>query len=375
MKIVYFILNRFDYDSRARLEVETLRSRGYELEIIATVGGELKDYLGIPIHRIAQYRWPSRKARFFQYNIIAASIGKKLKADVYHAVDLDTLYAATRAAGKTGGKLVYEARELYTELEALNGRRIVRTFWEKVERSLIKKADAVFTINGSIADELAGRYGIDRPEVIRNVAPKVDGLDAVDLRFKLKIPEDHRIIIYQGILRNGQGLVYLLEIMKWLDKTTLVFLGEGPIEDRLKSHAIDSGIGERVKFAGMIRSDELLNHTAGGDMGALLMEDVALNNKLALPQKLFQYLSAGLPQIVSPMPEIAGFVEKENTGIVVSLKDPEKDAMTISDLFADSTRLEQVKLNCRESSKANNWEIESGKLIDIYKRLGGISNG
>ncbi|MEE9553643.1 MAG: glycosyltransferase [candidate division Zixibacteria bacterium] len=371
MRIAYFILNRFDYDSRARLEIETLRSQGYDIEIIATVGGEMKSYLGCPIHRISQYRWPSKKGRFVQYNLAAASIGRKLKADIYHAVDLDTLYAAFRASLKTGGKLVYEARELYTELEALTGRRTVRSFWEKLERKLIKKTDTIFTINGSIADELVDRYRIERPEVIRNVAPKVDSLEPIDLRFKLKIPADHRIIIYQGVLRNGQGLPYLVEVMKRLEKTTLVFFGDGLLKDRLKNQGEDLGISERVKFAGMIHPDELLNHTAAGDAGVLLMEDVALNNRLALPQKLFQYLSAGLPQIVSPMPEIAGFVEREKTGAVLSMNDPDSDAKAIMELFADSGRFEQIKSNCRYASETNNWEIESKKLIDIYARLGG----
>jgi len=369
MKIVYFILNRFDYDSRARLEVETLKSMGHDIAIVATVGGELKEYLGCPIHRIAQDTWPSRKIRFIQYNLKAASIGTRLAADIFHAVDLDTFYAARSAARKTGAKLIYESRELYTELEALAGRNTVRAFWRMLERRLIGKADKVITINGSIADELAKRYGIARPEVIRNVAPSTKSTKPVDLHSMLKIPSDHRIIIYQGILRSGQGLTYLLNLLTGLEKVTLVLIGQGPIQADLGKATRDLNIGERVRFVGMVPPDKLQDYTASGNAGVLFMEDAALNNRLALPQKLFQYLSAGIPQIVSPLPEIAGFVEREKTGIVVSLTDPQGDASKINEFLRDNVRYGAARDNCARSARENNWEIESQILIRIYREL------
>jgi glycosyltransferase involved in cell wall biosynthesis len=99
------------------------------------------------------------------------------------------------------------------------------------------------------------------------------------------------------------------------------------------------------------------------------MEGVALNNRLALPQKLFQYLSAGIPQIVSPMPEISGFVKEENTGIVVPFGNPRKAAEEISRFFSDNFRYTEIKKNCKISGEKNNWENESAKLIEIYREL------
>jgi glycosyltransferase involved in cell wall biosynthesis len=369
MKITYFILNRFDYDSRARLEVETLRSMGHEVVIIATVGGEMKEFLGCPIHRVSQQTWPSRKVRFIQYNLAARSIGERSKSDIYHAVDLDALYAAHRAAKRTGGRLIYESRELYTELEALKGRGTVTAFWRLLERRLIGRADKVITINDSIADELVRRYDIDRPEIIRNVAPAVGEIESEDLRLKLKIALDHKIIIYQGILRKGQGLIYLLSILQRLDGVTLVLAGEGPIEGRLRELAAELGVAERVKFAGMVHPDELHKYTAGADAGLLLMEDVALNNRFALPQKIFQYLSAGIPQIVSPMPEIARFVEDNKTGIVISLGDPARDAFSINRFLMDKSGYRSALDRCRIAGGKFNWAVESEKLVKIYREL------
>lgn len=369
MKVAYLILNSFEFDTRARLEVETIGRMGHDVEIIGTVGGDSDNYDGFPIHRIKQYTWPSRKIRFLQYNFIAARIAARMKADLYHAVDLDVLAAAHWAAKKTGGKLLYEARELYTELEPLEGRNFTKAIWRRLESRLIGKADKVITINESIARELCGRYGIDCPAIIRNVAKKMINIMPVDLHSKYDIPDDHKIILYQGVLRQGQGIHYLIEIMRHLENTVVLFIGDGPIGEEIKKITVDASIGNKVRFAGRVSPGELSGYTVAADSGILLMEDVALNNKLALPQKLFQYLNAGIPQIVSPMPEISGFVLKEKTGIVVQFGEPQKAAMEISEFLRDDARLSEVKENCRISALQNNWENESEKLVEIYREL------
>ncbi len=369
MKVAYFILNNFEYDSRARLEVETIGGLGYDIDLIVTEGGDSDNFMGYPFYRIPQYNWPSRKIRFIQYNIAAARIGAKLKADIYHAVDLDVLAAAYLASRKAGGKLIYEARELYTELEPLWGRPTIKKVWETLERKIIGKADTVFTINESISTELSRRYGIDRPEFIRNVARTPSNLKPVDLRAKYPISSKSRIIVYQGVLRDGQGLLYQLEILRYLSDIVLVCFGSGPIEERIQERIVELGIENKVILAGSVPPDDLLNYTAGADAGILLMEGKALNNRLALPQKLFQYLSAGIPQIVSKMPEISGFVLKEDTGIAVEMEDPERDAEAISKFFNDQIAYGRARRNCVESGARNNWETESEKLVKLYKGL------
>lgn len=369
MRIAYFILNSFDRDSRARLEVETLASLGHNVEIIVTVGGDSDSYLGFPVHRIKQWTKPSRKVRFLQYNIEAARIGAKIKPDVCHAVDLDTLWAAVRAARESGAKIVYEARELYTEQESVARRRIIRGTWRWLESRLIHKADRIITINDSIAGELCRRYGIDKPIIIRNVARLPENLTPVDLHSSLAIPSGKKILVYQGVLRRGQGLFYLLEIVKLIDDICLVFIGSGPIETELKDKALSLGVNARTRFVGMISPERLYDYTAAADAGLLLMEDVALNNRLALPQKLFQYLACGIPQIVSPMPEMKAFIEDQETGIVVPLADAAEAAARIRGFMADRDKYSRFRNNCLESASRNNWEKESQKLADLYRGL------
>ena len=369
MKVVYFILNSLEFDSRARLEIDVIGGMGYDVEIICTAGAKPDNYNGHPIHRIRQYTWPTRKIRFVQFNLLSGLIGARIKADIYHAVDLDVLAGAYRAARKAGGKLIYEAREFYTELEPLQGRDSLKAIWRGLEKRLIGKADKVITINESIAEELCKRYGIEKPAIIRNVAMSVSNLKPVDLREKFNISENNKIILYQGVLRKGQGLFYQLEIMRYLDNIVMIFLGRGPIEEDIRKKAAEYGIGDKVILGGRVSPDELLNYTAFADAGLLLMEDAALNNRLALPQKLFQYLVAGIPQVVSPMPEISRFVKSEGTGIVIPLGRPREAAEEISLFLNDKRRYDAVRENCVKSAKKNNWQNESGKLIEIYREL------
>ncbi|UCE66077.1 MAG: glycosyltransferase [Candidatus Zixiibacteriota bacterium] len=369
MKVVYLILNSLEFDSRARLEIDVIGGMGHDVEIICTVGAKPNNYNGHPIHRVRQYTWPTRKIRFLQFNLLAGLMGARIKADIYHAVDLDVLSGAYRAARKAGGKLIYEARELYTELEPLQGRNTLKAIWRGLEKQLIGKANKVITINESIAEELCKRYGIEKPAIIRNAAMLISNLKPVDLHRKFNIPENYKIILYQGVLRNGQGLLYQMEIMKYLNNTVMIFLGRGPIEDEIGKRSAEYGIKDKVILAGRVSPDELLNYTVSADAGLLLMEDAALNNRLALPQKLFQYLVAGIPQIVSPMPEISRFAKNEDTGIVIPLGRPREAAEEISRFLNDKRRYDEVKENCRISARKNNWENESEKLIQIYREL------
>jgi glycosyltransferase involved in cell wall biosynthesis len=371
MKIAYFILNSFNFDSRARLEVETLKQQKHQVEIIATIGADSHTFLGCPIHRIPQWPGPTKKFRFIQYNYLASRLARKLKPDICHAVDLDTLQAAAWAAESLKAKLVYESRELYTELEALSGRPRIREIWRKLESRLIGKADRVITINDSIANELTARYGIKKPDIVRNVAAIPKSLSPIDLRAKFDIPQNHSILIYQGVLRRGQGLVTALEIFSRLPRNfSLVIVGTGQLESELKDKAKSHEMANRVKFAGQVASSDMLNYTVSADAGLLLMEDVALNNHLALPQKLFQYLSAGIPQIVSPLPEIAGFVRSNKTGLIIDPSNLDDAANSIKSLLTDSAGLDALKKHCSEVAALNNWELESQILIDLYRCLG-----
>lgn len=366
MHIVFFILNVFDYDSRAQLVCHDILSSGWTLDIIATIGGKITSFGEAKIHQIPQPVWPTKKRRFIEYNLRAASIAKKLRADIYHAVDLDTLWAAVNTARAVGGGVVYESRELYTELMSLSGKPIVRGFWRALEKRLIRKVDVVVTVSEAIADEMKGRYGISRPEVVMNVAESVESIQPVDLRKRFNL-QNKFILIFQGVLRPGQGITRAVEAIANLPEVALVFVGDGPVRTAIEKRVTDLGISSRVRFAGRVAPDQLARYTSGADAGLILIEPVSLNSRLALPQKLFQYIAAETPPIVSDLPLLRQIVQKDKLGVVLKDGSARSDADVINDFLNHG--LDRAVFQCRMAKRKYCWEIEGKKFIDLYRNL------
>ncbi|NLI15899.1 MAG: glycosyltransferase family 4 protein [candidate division Zixibacteria bacterium] len=366
MRICFFILNPFDFDSRARLICHDILDRGWRLDIIATTGADSSSFEGAPIHRIPQHIWPSRKRRFIEYNIRAAEIARSLDADIYHAVDLDTLWAANRAAKINNRKLLYESRELYTEQLTLNGRNLVKAGWRILESRLIHNADAVVTINSAIARELSARYSIKEPFVVLNTAAGVSNARPIDFRKECGLDSKY-ILIYQGILRPGQGILRAIDLIAGLPETGLVIVGDGPLRAEIEKRIDQLKIGDRTRLTGMVPPDNLMSYTMGADAGLLLMEAEALNNRLALPQKLFQYISAGIPPIVTSLPCLREIVEKDGLGLVLDEQPLDSDRQKLSEFL--SFGLNGAAQRCASVKDRYSWHNEGHKLIKIYESL------
>ncbi len=366
MRICFLIINPFDYDSRARLICRDIVQAGYELDIITTGGDEPKTFEGAAVHYIPQSTRYFRQRRFIEFNLKAADIAGRLKPDIVHAVDLDTLWAAVTAAKKSGGKVVYEARELYTELLALRKRPVVKWFWRRLEKRFIHKANCVVTINHSIGNELLRRYNIKDPTVVMNVAetPSID--PPINIRQKFNLTQKF-VLIYQGVLRPGQGIDRALRAIKGVPDTGILFVGDGPYRALIDEMTRQLDIEDRVRFAGVVPPEQLPSYTVGADAGLLLMESTALNNYLALPQKLFQYIMAGTPPIVTDLPELKRVVEDDDLGLVLKNDNSAEDAKAISDFL--QKKLARAVQNCHKVKSKYSWENEGKKLMDIYGEL------
>jgi glycosyltransferase involved in cell wall biosynthesis len=247
-------------------------------------------------------------------------------AGLYLASDLYTLPALAAAARRHGARLVYDSRELYTALDSAHGRPHVSTVWAAVERRFIGRADAVLTVGDAIADRLRDRYGIERPTVLYN-APEVGTAvgtasepDRDALRRALTLPDDGRLLVlYQGLFREGRGLGTLVEAVRAVDSARLVLIGEGALESQIRRRGKD--LGDRLVVHPFVPPDRLAALTPGADLGACLIEPLTESLRLSLPNKLFEYLAAGVPVLASPLPEIRAVVDR-GVGVLADPSDP-----------------------------------------------------
>jgi glycosyltransferase involved in cell wall biosynthesis len=280
-------------------------------------------------------------------------------ADVYHAHDLNTLEPAARAAGARGARLVYDAHELYPDLTGFGARESAR--WRKLETRLIGRADAVIVPSQGRADEMHRRYGV-APVVVMN-CPDASRAVQADGRFDSLRSSGDPLLVYAGGYTPNRGLENVIEAASKIVEGRLVMIGWGPLEGTLRARAAGN---DRVVFMDPVDPDDLVSVIAGADIGVASYLPVGLNNQLAAPNKLFEYLHAGLAVAASDLPDIRRVVTEDDVGTLFDPSDPASIASAIEDLTASRSRLDKLKANARAAAPKYTWEAQARQLLEIY---------
>jgi len=288
--------------------------------------------------------------------------GLSFKSDIYHANDLNTLPVGYFLAKLRRAKLVYDSHELYVE-QYSNTSIFYKKILSFIEKIFIRKADAVITVNDSIAEILSERYNIPMPITMMN-CPIYQPPPKKFLR------NDIKKIIYLGRYTEDRGIEELILSMKYVEKAKLYLRGFGPHENFLKVLATDNGLSDKVIFLEPVDMTKMVDSLEGFDIGIVPYKPVSLNNKLASPNKIFEYMMAGLPIAASDSPELKKIVTENNVGVLFDPSDPKDIANKINSLIENGKILEQMREKALECAKSEyNWEFQSRKLIDVYDSL------
>ena len=290
--------------------------------------------------------------------------------DVFHAHDLVTLPVAWAARRRRGGAVVYDAHELFTELSRLDP--VSRAVFRVLERLLIGRADRVITVNDSIAAELARRYGVATPRVLRN-CPRTFGRrpdpSQSSLRERARLPAGIPIVLYQGLYMPHRGLENLVKAAGRFRRAHLVLMGWGPLLENLKAVAVSEGVTDRVTFIDPVPMGELLAVTAGADLGVIPYRNVGLNNFFTSPNKLFEYCAAGVPVAASRFPELIKVVEGQQVGRTFDPDDPGSIATAVNAIVDDPAELARFRDNAGRAAAGYSWEREAEALHAVYDSL------
>ncbi len=275
--------------------------------------------------------------RFFWRNHRAMRrAARETSARVYHASDLFVLPALADAARQQGARLAYDARELYPHVFGTVGKPWASFFWRRLEGRYARRADAVFTVNVSIADWMARAYGIAPPTVLFNVPDALEVAPSDTLRRLTGLAPHVPLVLYQGALFPHRGLPVLVEAMGQIPHAALVLMGEGPLRPALEKQIAARGMAARAFVLDAVPPDVLLGVTAGADVGVLPLDDVCLSYHYALPNKLFEYLRAGLPVAATDLPEIRRVVAGAGVGLLSPPGDAHALARNLETLLADA---------------------------------------
>jgi glycosyltransferase involved in cell wall biosynthesis len=263
--------------------------------------------------------------------------------------------------------LVYSPHELETETSS---QPIPRPLAKRIERLLIARADAVVVVGDLIADWYREEYGLDEVTVVRNipVPPERPVGESRVLREIFPIPDDELLVLYQGGLFAGRGIELMLEA--WADLPPdrhLVFLGYGPLEELVVAAAEER---PNVYFHPAVAPEELAPYTASADVALSLSQNVSLSYYYSLPNKVLEYLAAGVPAIVSDFPEVAKVVNTYECGWTTEL-----EASALRELIAALTPDEVARCaaNTAASQVEFDWSVEKKRLEAAYQKA--ISGG
>lgn len=308
-------------------------------------------------------------------------------AEVVHAKALVALPVARAAVRRTAGRrgrFVYDVADLHTESARLvKLPAVLRALVRRRERGWVREAAGVLAATPSMAAEVTRRFGIPPPIVLLNCPPAwhpetpepiASGRLAAAIGLAAG-PERPPIVLYQGAFRVDQGIE---ELVAAVDDPALVgtgavvaFLGFGHLEAWLRAAAAHRP--GRMVVLPAVPEAELLDWTAGADVSFVGAPPRTLNQRLTLPNKLFQSIMAGVPIVVGEGTEHCRLTTAEGVGRCCDIDAPASIAAAITGLLAaPPAERHALRTRCREVALDKySWESARGGLVDLYRRLAG----
>jgi len=360
LKRIYFtVTNDLAYDQRMHRICTSLAENGYAVTL---VGRKLPSSPPLTEKKFAQKRircWFNKTKWFYaEYNIRLFFFLLFKKMDAICAIDLDTILPCLRISKWKGIPRIYDAHELFTELKEVITRPSVQKVWASIEKKTVPKFKYGYTVSESIAEEFKRRYKVDY-KTIRNV-PVLQPL-ATDA-------QTERFILYQGAVNEARGLEYLIPAMQWVN-SKLVICGDGNFMEQLKKLICDYKLEEKVELQGMLSPDKLKEISQKAFIGVAVPEKEGLNQYLALPNKLFDYIHAGLPQVTVNYPEYQKINNQFKVAVLLDDISPKRIAEALNNLLMDDVLYNRLKENCLKARAVLNWQEEEKKLISFYHSI------
>jgi glycosyltransferase involved in cell wall biosynthesis len=336
---------------------------GFDLLLI---GRKLSDSIEIDRpYKIVRFKLVFNKGFLFyaEYNLRLFIKLLFIKKDILLSNDLDTLLPNYLISKTFRKKLVYDSHELFTEVPELINRPFVQNIWLKIEKNILPKVKNCTTVSDSIAKYYNKKYNTNF-SVIRNFPIKSSNEQKGSFPFETN---NYNIILYQGAINKGRGLELIIDTMPFIKNAILVLIGNGDIENALMKKVKTLELKKKVKFISKIAPTELRSLTKLANLGLSIEEDLGLNYRFALPNKLFDYIQANIPVLVSDLPEMKNVISTYGVGEVIKSRDPNKLANQIEQLLSKGKSY--FENNLEKASSQLIWENEEKKIIKIFENL------
>jgi glycosyltransferase involved in cell wall biosynthesis len=305
----------------------------------------------------ALVRWVST-ADFYARGIATA---RRLRPELVQCNDYNTVWIGVAMRLFGGSALVYDSHELWPD-RAL--RPEARWWLLACEALFVRVAHRVVMTSPAHAEVVAHRYRVPEPVVVRNIPEQPpDG-----------VPRPSRdgaagpTAIYVGAIHRHRGIEQTIRALPSVESVRLRLLG--PVADgyraELEALASEYGVRDRVEFAPPVPPTDVVAALASADVGLVLFQPISLNHKLLLPNKLFEYVRAGLPVVGSDLPMITRFVRDHDVGATVDPEDPGAIAAALATV-TETGRHEELRAAAERAGRTFDWRSERELLAGVYR--------
>lgn len=302
----------------------------------------------------------------------------KQRADIYHACEWTALPACSIAAFIRRKPLIFEAYELPLQDQILLtrqiGRRLLYAWMHLWLRYVLPRCAAVITVSPLLVQEMQHTYRLPQVVLIRNIPTYQAITKTHRIREYLHLSEQTRIALYQGNLQLDRGLDRLVLAATYLEpECVLVMMGPniGTTQVELEQLIAHQQISDHVKIIPAVPYEVLPIWTASADIGLTIIPlDYTKNMRMCLPNKLFEYIQAGLPILSSLLPAVQEILETYNVGKVVPSMEPADIGAAINMLLHDPVELKRMHDNALQAACQDLcWHKESRQLIQLYQQV------
>ena len=376
------VRNPYTHDTRVEKEARSLVEAGYRVTVVADAGPGLPEREGRDGSAVLRVRRPRLRVpglRFMTHELALARRLRAMRPTILHAHDSNALLPVALAARSLGVPYVYDAHELWLERPRRERSgtyfALSRLYYTIVERALVPRAAATITVTSPIVQHLATRYRLGRVALVPNYPTFTEPPPPIaihELPGAERIDPDRPVVLYLGGLMADRGLPELLDAVALVPDVQLALVGDGVLADAMRERAEAIGIADRVHLVPPVPPGDVIAVAASASVGVSPTIPSSLNNRWSLPNKLFQYMAAGIPVVASDFPQVREVVDGTRCGVVVDTTDPARIADGIRHVLAD--RDEAVAMGERGRAAVAdrfNWDVSERSLLDVYAGLRG----
>jgi len=346
----------------------SLASHGNDVHLVGVMANDQDGQIidGVTLHAVNK---PSNRCeRFLKTTPAVMAKARCIPADLYHFHDPEFLPYSRRFRSSVCKPVVYDVHEDYPAAT------LSKSWLPKWCRLLVSKAVDMFerryamNIDGVIVawPRIMERFKYHPRIILINNYPYQDELNSADVT---ETERNSGLFVYVGGLSSIRGILEMIKAVEMGRGKFKLVLGGNWTSDAYKNKCQAEPGWQYCEYKGYVDRNEMRKLYARAQAGLIAFFPEP-NHIYSMPNKIFEYMSAGLPMIASDLPIQKSIVEDVGCGLIADARSPEEIYKTMCWLFDHPDSAEKMgKAGQKAVKEKYNWEQEVQKLIAFYKTI------